>query len=561
MVRDRPVPPAFRAVGLLRFAGGRLANQLYYALQAHVRGHGSMYAVNDDRWVRPLAYLGCRGLILSSAEAAGRRIHVENDPRQVLWRDFTMGDVASFVRRYILTSEAYRSVSGSFTPDQGAIAVHVRNTDYLVKRDFNIIDRDEYLLDALTLARSRFVGDGVPSSIHVFSDDIMAARTSFDGLFREFSSNIVYQPCTTAEDDLVRLALYRNKVILNSTFGTWAGYIGDVVHDRGTHVVVPSEFHSVGRRHGMCEIADPVWDMVEVSPTRSEDSDHVALVWSTDGGNADCLLESMRSFDEECDDSVSFAVLTQNTGLDFSGMSREVTVVDPVPALARIGLFASEHVSKRFKFACMYKLAIPLLDRFRRFKAVCSVDADTVVVSPAVWKLDGRRCWSFASLFDYPLHDCEVAGASDQWIDDMRCAHLVNRCCPDDIRADCERLVWSVAGSSQKSYINVGVLLWNLGAIDTEFYVRRVQAFWRQSRANPAMFRWPEQDFVNGFMRVDAGLSIRFNCLNNNMYNRRYVCLLHFAGQSGKLSKIQDSAERNRSARLAISHSGKENQV
>lgn len=572
-----PIPPSFHTVGLLRFAnGGRLCNQLYYTLQAHVRGHGSKYALNGDYWLKPLSYLGCGELIVDSAGVAGGKIHVESDPKQVLGRDFTMGDVTSFVRRFILASEAYKRVSAGFIPDQSAIAVHVRNTDYLSKPMFSGFDRVAYLLRALEIAYAGFVDGGVPTSIHVFSDDIDTAARSHDSLFRMFSSNVVYHSPTSAEDDLLRLAMYRNKVIMNSTFGTWAGYIGDVLFDRGTHVVVPSE-HYTGR--SMRCIADPTWDMVQVVPPRSGNNDDggysdtsvnsfdvaeaapepvqtvdgegkIAVIWSTDGGNAVCLAESMRSFDMEFGPEVSFVVLTDRRDLSFGvGLSRPVTVIDPVPALAKIGLTAASYTNKRFKFACVYKLAIPLLDQLRSFKTVCSVDADTVVIYQGTWGLDSRRCWSFASLFDYPLRDYEVAGASDQWIDDMRCAHLVARCCPADIREECERRVWSVAGSSQKSYINVGVLLWNLGAIDHDFYVRRVQAFWRQSQADQNMFRWPEQDFVNGFMRVDAGLSVRFNCLNNDKYNQRYVCLMHFAGQGGKFPKMRERNQASAQAR------------
>ena len=535
------IPPAFRTVGLLRFAnGGRLANQLYYVLQAYVRGGGSRYAVIADRWVSPLSYLGCRDLIATSAESARGRIHVEASPKQVLWRDFTMGDITAFVRRFILPSDAYRKVSSGFKADQGAVAVHVRNTDYLAKPRFSGFDRTSYFMKALGLAWSRFVGGRMPTAIHVFSDDIEAAKSMYGGVFGVFSSNVVYMDRASAEDDLLRLALYRNKVILNSTFGTWAGYIGDVVFDRGTHVVVPSE-HYAGR--SMRCIADPAWTMVDVArkPTPVDGSRRVAVVWSTDGGNIDYMRESLASFDAECGPDVSFVVMSKRRDISFGdGLSRSVVTIDPEPVLAGIGLTPETHTSKRFRFACMYKLAIPLLGQFRDFDVVCSVDADTVVIDPSWWRLDGRRCWSFSSLFDYPLRGCEVAGASDQWIDDMRCAHLVNRCCPDYIRDECDRRVWSVFGSSQKSYINVGVLLWNLPDIDRDFYVRRVQAFWAQSRANPDMFRWPEQDFINGFMRVDAGLSIRFNCVNNDKYNTRYSCLVHFAGQTGKLEKMRE---------------------
>ena len=551
-----PTPPAFRPVGLLRFAtGGKLANQLYYVLQAYVHGAGSRYVVRNDKWVLPLSYLGCRSLIATADEAAGGRIHVDDDPKQVIWRDFTMGDVTSFVRKFILPSDAYRKVSTEFKADQDAIAVHVRNTDYLTNAMFSGFDRTSYFSRALELACSRFVGGRIPAAIHVFSDDISAARNTHDSLFRAFSSHVVYMDRASAEDDLLRLALYRNKIILNSTFGTWAGYIGDVIFDRGTHVVVPSEQYT-GR--SMRCIADPSWTMVDVvrKTAASTGAKRVAVVWSTDGGNVDYMRESLASFDMECGPDVSFIVLTKRGDISFGdGLSRGVTVIDPEPVLDKIGLTQKTHTNKRFKFACMYKLAIPLLDKLLDFDVVCSVDADTVVIDPAWWKLDGRRCWSFSSLFDYPLRGCEVAGASDQWIDDMRCAHLVNRCCPDDIRDECEKRVWSVSGSSQKSYINVGVLLWNLPEIDTEFYVRRVQAFWRQSRSDPGMFRWPEQDFVNGFMRVDAGLSIRFNCINNDKYNTRYSCLVHFAGQSGKLEKMREKNNSCNSKRRIGGHS------
>ena len=554
MVRNHPEPPALRAVGLLQFNNGRLANQLYYTLQAYVRGGGSKYAVNNDRWVAPLSYLGCRALIASSKDCAGQKIHVEADPRQVMGRDFTMGDVTAFVRRFILTSDAYRNVSAMPPPDPDAVAVHVRNGDYLSNTSFNIFDRADYLTRALGVARRRFVGGGVMSAIHVFSDDTAAARSMLDGLFRTFSSNVVYMRPMSAEDDLMRLALYRNKVILNSTFGTWAGYIGDVLFDRGTRVVVPSAFHAVrGIRHDMGEIADPTWDAVEVSPVAYEGGGREAIVWSTDGENADCLLESMRSFDTVCDASVSFVVLTPRPDLDFSGLSRGVIVADPVPTLGSIGLRPLDHDSNRLRFARMYKLAIPLLRQLRGFMAVCSVDADVAAVDQRTWGMavDSRSCWAFSALFSYPLRDCEVAGAADHRVDGMLCAHLVNRCCPSDIKGECDELVWSATGSSQRGYVNSGVLLWNVGGIDTSFYVRRLQAFWQHSRNNPGMFPRHDGDFINGFMRVDAGLSMRFNCIYSDKYNSRYVCAMHFSGQPDKLDRIRGIVKRNAEVRAA----------
>jgi len=96
----------------------------------------------------------------------------------------------------------------------------------------------------------------------VFSDDIVECRNRYDNIFRERFSNITYETQQSGTEALVRLSVFRNKILWNSTFSYWAAFIGNVLNCNSyENVLAPSRFNT---NEPMCNHLNPLWRIIYV---------------------------------------------------------------------------------------------------------------------------------------------------------------------------------------------------------------------------------------------------------------------------------------------------------
>ena len=254
----------------------------------------------------------------------------------------------------------------------------------------------------------------------------------------------------------------------------------------------------------------------------------VAAIWSSDGGDVPYLKYSIFSFEKCCKRAHDIVILCRkDVNLTIIERMTHIIRIDPTEILTRIGVKESEHFGK-WRFPIFYKLAIPLIDQLRDYESVANFDSDILFIQRKDFTIDG--------LFDYPLHDSEVAGVPDLNLSSMRGGVVAVMDTPNDIKDELSERVWVPSGTLQRSYINVGVLRWNLSKIEIDWYERRIKAFWNQriKPGNTRKYHFPEQDFINSMLRVDSGLASRYNCLCNRFYHEKDICARHYVGSHKK---------------------------
>lgn len=109
------------------------------------------------------------------------------------------------------------------------VGVHVRRGDYLALNGFDMVDRDRYYHEALSLMGRMFPEI---NKVLVFSDDIEWCKTQacFEGaIFCDSDNNAPY-------NDLFILSQCGGVIIANSSFSWWAGWFAS---RRGSPVIAP----------------------------------------------------------------------------------------------------------------------------------------------------------------------------------------------------------------------------------------------------------------------------------------------------------------------------------
>lgn len=166
--------------------------------------------------------------------------------------DFTEDELNSFIESVLLPSPAFKQYS--LVEDR--VSLHVRGGDFLIFPNL-YFDAERYLCIALQYFKNMGI-----SELDVYSDDFSHAR-NFDGIFRKFNFNVVYKEGNTFIEDFVSLSCYRNKILWNSTFGYWTGYISNFLFKQENYdrIVVP-EFHIKSMNHGKAWQINPKWKII-----------------------------------------------------------------------------------------------------------------------------------------------------------------------------------------------------------------------------------------------------------------------------------------------------------
>lgn len=164
------------------------------------------------------------------------------------------------------------------------------------------------------------------------------------------------------------------------------------------------------------------------------------------------------------------------------------------------------------------RLAIPLMDQFRKYDRVVWVDADVDVVSGM-----------FAGILSLDTGSGGVAMSSD--------------ICQGKYRKHME----DVFGSFDKQvYMNAGVVVMDLYKIDKSAWKEKIDAGLKKYGENK--FRWRDQDMLNAYFDVKE-MNVRYNFL----WNRRGIdsarpYAIHYCNKHGrkKLLELLSSSEKGR---------------
>lgn len=245
--------------------GGFMGNQLYFVLQAFinsVRGVHCRYLINDCgrqcHFADTARVLGMDGYV---AESAANSVALTSDYYQRYGHNFSSSQLNAFIENTIMRSEFFMSLRAKYSEIEGAddlLCLNIRNGDYLsqpAKRDFAAFDRMDYF---------RRCFDAVDTShfqrLDVLSDDNELNVRLYDRLFRSRFGAVRYLDRTSPCEDMLRLAFYRNRIIMNSTFSYWGSYIGECLHP-DSMTVAPNYFTHHSMSADRCA---PSWRIVDV---------------------------------------------------------------------------------------------------------------------------------------------------------------------------------------------------------------------------------------------------------------------------------------------------------
>ncbi len=240
----------------------RLANQLYFCLNAFARGGNFRYRCPMWDMFDNLTRLGVDDTVMSAPDSLNMSQRMPGDWYfQFVGRDFSMSDAHSFIERFVIKSKAVKdALEWSLSVDQSkSCAIHVRRGDYLSEsnKKFSVFDRGEYL----RLACERVLARGV-SHAYVFSDDTEGCRRDHGKFLSDNFEAVFYPSVSDPVEDLCRLATFRNKILWNSTFSYWSAFIGNVIHRDSEGLVVSPDRQFTGENPEWRR-EDPKWDIVD----------------------------------------------------------------------------------------------------------------------------------------------------------------------------------------------------------------------------------------------------------------------------------------------------------
>lgn len=216
--------------------GGRLANQLYFVLQAYCKtqrtGVQHKYVQTDTLCPATDLTPFIKRLNIDKYIEHNKSIDYmlqTHNYYQYVDRDFTQHELNEFIRSTILQSSELKRLN-----NDDVVAIHIRNGDYLSLSTFQVFNRSEYLQKAL----SQFSNC---NRAIIFSDDNRLNQLLYDKLLKSKFSSVEYVLGNDEVADLLQLAAYQNKILWNSTFSYWSGFISNVLYAK-TKITCPIMF-------------------------------------------------------------------------------------------------------------------------------------------------------------------------------------------------------------------------------------------------------------------------------------------------------------------------------
>ena len=238
----------------ITFSEGQLCNQLYYILQSYIHGFNYVFTEGNHyhSTLRNIIDLGLEDMVTIGVKPDITICSHMMDARS----DFCSKDMYDFIRERVLTSRLMISALRRFEGSYRSVAVHVRNTDYL-NNERMFFDRNAYYSDAFSRLE-----DSIDRLV-VFTDDVEFTKNKHGDLFSSRFNSVSYTERVNDSEDLLLLALHRNKILLNSTYSYWSARIGDALYgEDGTNVIVPNVGTVVGEPYEMH--ATGKWNAIDV---------------------------------------------------------------------------------------------------------------------------------------------------------------------------------------------------------------------------------------------------------------------------------------------------------
>lgn len=99
--------------------------------------------------------------------------------------------------------------------------------------------------------------------VKVFSDDVNLCEKQYNKVLCDRFEMVDYNRNTDVLGQLKEISLFRHKILWNSTFAFWAGFIGDVIHNNQSVTIVPDKFT---RDMHISTRVPPEWTTVNVIP-------------------------------------------------------------------------------------------------------------------------------------------------------------------------------------------------------------------------------------------------------------------------------------------------------
>lgn len=260
--------------GLLRtqWTGGGLGNQLYWPLQAYVRSTATVryrYLINECGrkcgFEKAASTLNMDRYVTLAARSCEAEVVLTSPSYQRYGVDFSRQQLESFISETVLKANAFEAMKRELrwlADTRDVLCLHIRNGDYIRypnRIHWACFDREQYFTNSFELiGAERFRG------LDVISDDNGLNKRLYDDLFRRYFHKVNYLPVSSPCDDLMRLSLYHDKVIMNSTFSYWGAFIGDSIYTDAT-TIAPNFFT---RREADSSNCAPHWTIVDVKIDR-----------------------------------------------------------------------------------------------------------------------------------------------------------------------------------------------------------------------------------------------------------------------------------------------------
>lgn len=248
---------------LIDNVSGRFCNQLYVLLQAFIHN----YLVIPSKTCYELDYItkfidiGLKDLI---TEKCKENIPVHNSsiyPMINYGEDFTQAQLDNFCK-LILNSKKYKHVNINGINFEKNLGVHIRQGDYK-NNHYVYFDRKQYFKKCLDSLKKK--NEITFEKVVIFSDDINISQKEFDSTFKNYFGDVQYISSVDLLDDLILLSKFKNKILLNTTFSAWSGFIGDSLYGYSHTVYIP-EFLDMNDKflNKRARYCNPSWNITIV---------------------------------------------------------------------------------------------------------------------------------------------------------------------------------------------------------------------------------------------------------------------------------------------------------
>jgi len=220
------------------------------------------------------------------------------------------------------------------------------------------------------------------------------------------------------------------------------------------------------------------------------------IVYCSDGNDLELLKASLYSAKKFVPDAEVYVLSDSVSQLDIP----DAKLLDPTGILAELGFFP-DRWGRKWPYATLYRLAIPLMSEFADLGRVLYLDTDTLVKSEEA-----------AELFSMDMGASEILGTRDTVGNSSRIDACVRGdLCQEAMTAILNR-IWNGRKISGQTYINAGVSVWNLAEIrknDLDWYRQKLKWFWEAEIRGK--FRYLDQDLVNAMMFTKTDMPCKFN--------------------------------------------------